>query len=76
MKKNKPIIAITQGDPSGIGTEIICKSLLKAEIYEICNPLIIGSSRQIKNYLVQFNIKKEISIIEDTKYVTGNKTLI
>ncbi len=76
MKKNKPIIAITQGDPSGIGTEIICKSLLKAEIYEICNPLIIGSSRQIKNYLVQFNIKKEISIIEDTKYVTGNKNLI
>ena len=76
MNKNRPIIAITQGDPSGIGTEIICKSLLKSEIYEICKPLIIGSYRQFENYLMKFNIKKEISLIEDYKNITGNNKLI
>ena len=76
MNKNKPIIAITLGDPSGIGTEIICKSLLESKIYEICKPLIIGSSKQIKNYLMQFNVQKEVSIIEDAKHVTGNNKFI
>ena len=76
MNKNKPIIAITLGDPSGIGTEIICKSLLESKIYEICKPLIIGSSRQVKNYLMQFNVQKEVSIIEDSKHVTGNNKFI
>lgn len=39
----KPRIGITIGDPSGIGPEIVIKSLLDKEISRICNPVIIGS---------------------------------
>ncbi len=38
----KPIIGITMGDPAGIGPEIVVKSLSKKEIYEICQPVVIG----------------------------------
>jgi len=38
----KPIIGITMGDPAGIGAEITMKTLAKKEIYENCNPLVIG----------------------------------
>jgi len=40
----KPIIAITLGDPSGIGPEITVKALRRPEIYKACRPLIIGDS--------------------------------
>jgi len=43
MKKPKNI-AITMGDPGGVGPEIIVKALFCAEIREYCNPLIIGSA--------------------------------
>lgn len=36
-------IAITLGEPAGIGPEIVLKSLLSREVTEICRPLIIGS---------------------------------
>ena len=36
-------IAITIGDPAGIGPEIVLKSLLSDEVMRSCRPLIIGS---------------------------------
>ena len=37
-----PIIAITMGDPAGIGPEIIAKALPMPDIYEVCRPLVLG----------------------------------
>lgn len=39
----KPLVAITAGDPAGIGPEISLKALACASIYEKCRPLVIGS---------------------------------
>ena len=39
---NKPIIAVTMGDPSGIGPEIILKALADPVIRKVARPLILG----------------------------------
>jgi 4-hydroxythreonine-4-phosphate dehydrogenase len=39
----KKKIAITIGDPGGIGPEIVLKALLSDEVISICKPLLIGS---------------------------------
>ncbi|MHC4456570.1 MAG: PdxA family dehydrogenase [Planctomycetota bacterium] len=39
----KPIIAITMGDASGIGPELIVKVFSEAGIYEFSRPFVIGS---------------------------------
>ena len=41
---SKPLIAITMGDPCGIGPEVIAKALAWAEVYAICRPVVVGSS--------------------------------
>ncbi len=38
----RPILALTMGDPAGIGSEITVKTLAEPEMYEICRPLVIG----------------------------------
>jgi 4-phospho-D-threonate 3-dehydrogenase / 4-phospho-D-erythronate 3-dehydrogenase len=44
MQHNQlPLLAITLGDPSGIGPEIVLKALAHDEIYTRCRPLVIGS---------------------------------
>jgi 4-hydroxythreonine-4-phosphate dehydrogenase len=40
--KNLPVIGITMGDPSGIGPEIIIKTLSEPTIYELCRPVVYG----------------------------------
>lgn len=39
---NRMRIAITMGDPAGIGAEVIVKALCHSEIYEKCIPVVIG----------------------------------
>lgn len=39
----KPIIAITIGDPAGIGPEIVLDSLTSKAVYDKCIPVVIGS---------------------------------
>ncbi len=38
----KPIIAITMGDPAGVGPEIIVKALSCASLRDLCRPVVIG----------------------------------
>jgi 4-hydroxythreonine-4-phosphate dehydrogenase len=38
----RPLLAITMGDPAGIGPEIVLKALRHADVYERCRPLVIG----------------------------------
>ena len=37
-----PHIAITMGDPAGIGPEITSKAFLGEDIYRVCRPLVLG----------------------------------
>lgn len=41
----RPLLAITQGDPAGVGPEIIVKALRTAGVFHLCRPLVIGDER-------------------------------
>lgn len=41
-KDQKPRIAITMGDPCGVGPEVVAKALAQASRRQICTPLILG----------------------------------
>ncbi len=41
--KVKPAVAVTMGDPAGIGPEIVVKTLMTPMIYDVCRPFIIGN---------------------------------
>jgi 4-hydroxy-L-threonine phosphate dehydrogenase PdxA len=38
----KPIVAVTMGDPAGIGPEVVLKALAHPAIRRVCRPLVIG----------------------------------
>lgn len=40
----KPILGITMGDPASIGPEITVKALAKPEVYDTCQPLVVGDA--------------------------------
>ena len=72
--KELPILAITTGDPSGIGPEIVAKSFLHAEIYTVCRPLVTGDSavmRHIINHLSLPLVVNAIHRVEEAKFEQG-----
>lgn len=44
----RPLLAITMGDPAGIGPEIVLKALAPADVYERARPLVIGDRRTLE----------------------------
>ncbi len=45
MNQDRPVLAITLGDPAGIGPEVVLKALQHDSIYQQCRPLIVGDRR-------------------------------
>ncbi len=39
---SKPIVAVTMGDPAGVGPEIVLKALSHRAVKKVCYPLILG----------------------------------
>jgi 4-hydroxythreonine-4-phosphate dehydrogenase len=40
----KPAIAITMGDPCGIGPEVVVKALANPQVYASCRPVVVGNT--------------------------------
>ena len=40
----KPAIAITMGDPCGIGPEVVVKALADPRVYASCRPMVVGNT--------------------------------
>lgn len=40
----KPRVAITMGDPAGVGPEIAVKALAAPEVYAVCRPVVYGDA--------------------------------
>jgi len=38
----KPIVAVTMGDPAGVGPEVVLKALAHPAVREACRPLVVG----------------------------------
>jgi 4-hydroxythreonine-4-phosphate dehydrogenase len=55
MGGQKPILAITMGDPSGIGPEVVLKALSHNKVYDKCHPLVIGDRRILERAMAKLD---------------------
>lgn len=65
MENKLPILAITMGDPSGIGPEIAAKSVNEKSIYDICKPLVIGDASVMEQAVKIANAPLKVRAIEN-----------
>jgi 4-phospho-D-threonate 3-dehydrogenase / 4-phospho-D-erythronate 3-dehydrogenase len=42
---DRPLLALTMGDPSGIGPEVVLKALGHSDVFAACRPVVIGDRR-------------------------------
>ncbi len=57
---NRPVVAITMGDPSGIGPEIIVAALDDPAIRSLCVPVVLGDKRAMERALAVYDSRLEI----------------
>ena len=61
----KPVIAVTMGDPAGIGPEIAARTFTERTLYNICKPLLIGNSAVMEKAAGISSVKLRFNRISD-----------
>jgi 4-hydroxythreonine-4-phosphate dehydrogenase len=61
---DRPIIAISVGDPAGIGPEVTVKALNDSEAYKSCRPVVIGDARIIRQAIHFSHLNLRVNIVE------------
>ena len=67
----KPLIGITLGDPSGIGPEIVVKTLQKPFIHQLMRPFVIGTVHSLDLALKEAGINVATKKVFNPKEVQG-----
>ena len=74
MSEKKLIIGITQGDVNGTCYEIILKTLSESHIFELCTPIIYGSSKVLGFYRKNMEIQLgNINVINNPASAINNQ---
>jgi 4-hydroxythreonine-4-phosphate dehydrogenase len=63
MNTQRPLVGITIGDPSGIGPEIVAKSLAAGRLYRGLRPLVIGSAAIMKREIAGLALAVKINAL-------------
>lgn len=62
----KPVIAITMGDPCGIGPEIIAAALADEAVHEVATPLVLGDRRVMERAIALVgNVQQLVTLMEN-----------
>ena len=70
----KPIIAITMGDPASIGPEISLKALLNEEVHAICRPLLVGDAGVFRQIIERLHLPAQVQAVDrvvDANFTPG-----
>lgn len=70
----KPIIGISLGDPAGIGPEIVAKTFQEKEVYDICNPFLVGDQKVVEQAIEITGLDLKIHVVEkveDSEFTYG-----
>ena len=61
----RPLLAITMGDPAGIGPEIVLKALAHPEVFARCRPLVLGDRRILERAAGWLGIDPQFDVVAD-----------
>ncbi|MCA9876904.1 MAG: 4-hydroxythreonine-4-phosphate dehydrogenase PdxA, partial [Thermomicrobiales bacterium] len=66
----RPRLAITLGDPAGIGPEVVLKTLTHDEVYAQAEPLVIGDRRVLQRTIDDLGLPLTLRVITDVADAT------
>ena len=64
MYMEKPIIAVTMGDPAGIGPEIVAKSIADKATYDVARCIVIGDKKVMEKAIRIVGADLKVNVVD------------
>jgi 4-hydroxythreonine-4-phosphate dehydrogenase len=75
LTMSKPIIAVTMGDPAGVGPEICLKLLANEAVRELATPVVFGDARLLARCARQTGLPAPKRIVSEIEWAEKCATL-
>jgi 4-phospho-D-threonate 3-dehydrogenase / 4-phospho-D-erythronate 3-dehydrogenase len=78
-EESRPILALTLGDPAGVGPEVVLKALADPEVSRRCRPLVIGDRGILERAAAWLGVSpvwEEVESPAEGKYAPDTFTLL
>ena len=72
----KPSIAITMGDPCGIGPEVVAKALADPWVYTACRPLVVGNTYAMEKAVEISGLPLKVNRLGDPAEAGWDPTMV
>ena len=69
QRRSLPRIAITMGDPAGIGPEVVLKAVAEEEIQRVCIPVIIGDAQLLAHTARKLDLQSGYDIVRQDEFL-------
>lgn len=76
MAERKPVVAVTMGDPGGIGPELIVRALQDRSVHRFVRPLVIGDGGVLEHAVAGCGVKLKLTVVRSPEDVTGKPGLL
>src|SRR5271157_4429811 len=76
MTEARPVLAVTMGDPAGIGPEIAVRALLSPEVREISRSFLIGDARIFDRALAMCGLSAKLNRIAGPEQIADHAGVI
>lgn len=73
-RRSVPRIAITMGDPAGIGPEVVLKAVAEEDIQRVCTPIIIGDAQLLAHTARKLDLQSGYEIIRSGEPIPEHLT--
>jgi 4-hydroxythreonine-4-phosphate dehydrogenase len=68
--KDKPLLAITMGDPAGVGPEVVLKALSHESVRSSVQLLVIGNQQVLRRAAELLNLEYTFTLIHDVEEIS------
>ena len=65
MNNQTPLLAITMGDPTGAGPEIVVKALANPDVQKLCRAVVVGDADTMRNAARIVGIPMDVHVVSD-----------
>jgi 4-phospho-D-threonate 3-dehydrogenase / 4-phospho-D-erythronate 3-dehydrogenase len=72
----KPLIAVTMGDPAGVGPEICARAFGDEAVRRVSRPVLYGDARVMLKAVALIGAELEVRALDDPSAVTGEAGLV
>ncbi|HEY4332120.1 MAG TPA: hypothetical protein VGM78_06110, partial [Ilumatobacteraceae bacterium] len=60
----RPIVAITMGDPAGVGPEVVVKALARADVAAMCAAVVIGDAGRLARAAALCGVDVPLDVVD------------